>query len=220
MCSLFMLCFELGAMPAMPVAAPPSDVTDDATQTITHLYARNAALKAFTFDAHVAIVMHRFPWFRFHLEGHGSYAADGAYTIQFDHVPSWARGFDHFDLTALDPRTWTKAYSVAGVEHRGEQTVLSLHDRKKSKLAEMSATLDGDGVRDITWAYSYGGHVTLKVTPSPSTFILPAAEDAEIVMPVMVASAHAEFTNYHIVTDNAPPAASTPDVAQPVRALR
>jgi hypothetical protein len=74
----------------------------------------------------------------------------------------------------------------------------------------MSATIDDAGVRDIKWSYTYGGWVQLKVTPSSSAFILPAAEDAEIVMPVMTASAHAVFTNYHIVADtSATPATAT-----------
>ncbi|MGH8163414.1 MAG: hypothetical protein ACREP1_03665 [Rhodanobacteraceae bacterium] len=165
------------------------------------MYSRNAALKEYTFDARVSVVMHRFPWLRFHLDGHGKYDRDGSSRIQFDSVPFWAKGFDRFDMSSLDPRSWPKQYAISETQRSGDALVVTMHERRKSNVRDVAATIDADGVRRITWSYASGGYVQLNVTPSASAYILPAEEDARIVVPVMDATAHAEFSNYHVVTD-------------------
>ncbi|HEY8312610.1 MAG TPA: hypothetical protein VIG51_00430 [Candidatus Baltobacteraceae bacterium] len=189
-------------------AGPSVDAASAATEGITRVYSRNATLKEYTFDARVSIVMHRFPWLRFHLDGHGKYERDGSYRIQFESVPFWAKGFDHFDMTSLDPRSWPKQYAISETQHSGDSLLVTMHERRKSNLKNVAATIDADGVRRIVWSYDSGGYVQLNVTPSSSAFILPAAEDAQIAVPVMNATAHAEFSNYHVVTDEGPVAQS------------
>lgn len=181
-----------------PLAAP---YADQAARAISRIYARNAGVKSYSFDASVHITLHRFPWLRFRLNGHGIYERAGQYRIQFDSVPWWARGFDHFDLTSLDPHSWIKQYDVASVSQRGDSTVLAMKDPHASDLSGIEATIDLSGVRQIKWLYDYGGYVDLRVTPGSTHYILPAAEDAEIVTPRMAATAHADFTNYHVITD-------------------
>lgn len=202
----FFLCApaSFAAAPVSPQSVSPSAVAlDDASQAITKIYARNAAVKSYSFDANVHITLHRFPWLSFRLNGHGIYERNGQYRIQFYSVPWWAKGFDHFDLSSLDPHSWVKQYDVASVERRGDATVLSMKDPHASDLSGIEATMDPAGVRRIKWNYDYGGYVDLRVTPGSAQYILPAAEDAEIVTPRMAATAHADFTNYHVITDGA-----------------
>ncbi len=193
------------ALTPAPSASPVLGISaDQASKAISKIYARNAAVKSYSFDASVHIKLHRFPWLSFHLDGHGIYERHGQYRIQFYNVPWWARGFDHFDLASLDPTTWIKQYDVSSVSQRGDATVVAMKDPRASDLSGIEATMDGAGVRQIKWLYNYGGYVDLRVTPGSAQYILPSAEDAEIVTPRMAATAHADFTNYRVVTDGAP----------------
>ncbi|MHB1799654.1 MAG: hypothetical protein ACYDG0_05900 [Vulcanimicrobiaceae bacterium] len=196
---------SVGAAGAPWPASRASAATDDALAAISSVYARNAHLQAYTFDARVYVIMRRFPWFRFHLDGRGIYRRGGPYRIAFYDLPWWAQALhiDHFSMRSLDPRSWTTQYDVLSVRHTGDATLLEMRTRKRSSLSGISATIDPDGVRQLTWSYDNGGYVKLHVTPGTSTYILPAAMNADIVTPRMVATATAEFDHYRLVTATA-----------------
>ena len=184
-------------------AAPTA--TDDVAQALAVGPLRDATLHAYTFDLHVSVLVHTFPAVRFYLDGTGSYERPHHVQIQFTHVPWFGKGFEKVDLAALEPSEWPQAYDVSVARRDGGITEVSLHDRKKSALSEAHAVLDTKaGLRQMVWKYDYGGRIQLDVTPKDvEGFSLPATEDADIVMPHMKASAHAEFTNYHVVSDSA-----------------
>ncbi len=190
----------------LPASRASTVATDDAIAAISRVYARNAHLKAYTFDARVYVVMRRFPWFRFHLDGRGIYRRGGPYRIAFYDLPWWAKALhiDHFSMRSLDPRAWTSQYDVVSIRHSGDSTLLEMRDRAHSSLSGISAQIDPSGVRQLTWSYDNGGYVKLNVTPGTSAYILPAAMNADIVTPRMVATATASFENYRLVTATAP----------------
>jgi len=187
------------------LGAAPASALKDATEAITADSDRNLALRSYTFDLHVNVVVHTFPTLRFRLDGIGTYERPQHVVVHFTHVPWFGKGFERVDLAAFDPRTWPAQYTIAVARHDGEVTELSMHDRAKSPLKEARATLDARaGVRRMVWEYDYGGRIEVNVTPAEvSGFTLPASEDAEIKMPGVKATAHAEFSNYRVVSDEA-----------------
>jgi hypothetical protein len=187
------------------VGAAASDTPEEVVKTIVADQERNAGLRSYTFDLHVNILVHTFPEVRFHLDGVGSYERPEHVVIHFTHVPWFGKGFEKVDMAAFDPRSWPEQYTIEVHHHDGDTTELSMRDRKKSPLKEARATIDAHtGVKQMVWEYDYGGRIQVDVTPQQiDGFALPAKEDAEITMPHVHATAHAEFTNYRVVADAA-----------------
>jgi hypothetical protein len=206
----------LGALAIVAASAPgptpssslpsPSPVAD-VTSAIDSAYAAHSALRAYSFDIHVVVVQRNFPWLHFTLDGAGHYERGGIYEVHFYKVPGWAREFDHFDLQSIDPRKWTNEYTMSVAQRTGDDVVLTMHSLRKSPLKEARAELSPpSGLREATWQYKYGGHVHLVISPSVvDGFSLPRTDDAEIIMPVAHVTAHADFTNYHVVADSPAP---------------
>lgn len=194
----------LGALLAMTGVAPgSSDIISDpqgANAALSAVVARNASLHDYTFDVTAHIALLTFPWIRFSLQGRGRYTKDGTYTVHFDHVPWFGKGFETISMAALDPKTWPDEYTLSLEPPAGENTVLSLHDRKHTSLDQTLVTIDADRtVREIRWNYARGGHVRLSIVPQHiGGYDLPRSEEAEIVMSTYRAMADATFSNYRI----------------------
>jgi hypothetical protein len=178
----------------------PSDIDTGATAAIAAVVNRNASLHDYTFDVNAHIALLTFPWLRFSLSGHGQYLKDGTYTVHFDHVPWFGKGFETISMASLDPKTWPDQYTITLAKPQGDNTILSLHDRKHTSLDETLVTIDRDQtVRQILWNYANGGHVRLSIVPiAVSGFNLPQSEEAEIVVRGYRAMADASFTNYKV----------------------
>jgi hypothetical protein len=194
----------LGAEAPSPTPSPPPAAAPvrDAAAIIAEIAQNTAGLDHYTFavEAHIALLT--FPWIRFTLHGHGTYTRNGPFTVHFDDVPWFGKAYDTMPMTALDPTTWPGSYALTVASEDESLVTLSMHDLKKSPLLEARAQIDKtQGVREILWTYSYGGHVKLKITPGQvSGFYLPVAEEAEIVMPQYRAMAWATFSDYHVET--------------------
>lgn len=171
-----------------------------AADTIAQVVARNATLHDFTFDVTAHIALLTFPWIRFTLSGHGQYTRDGAYTIHFDNVPWFGKGFENMSMASLDPKTWPDAYTITMAPPNGDSRVLSLHDKKHTSLDQTFVTIDRDqAVREILWTYARGGHVRLTITPIViNGYNLPQAEVADIAVHGYHATANATFSNYRV----------------------
>jgi hypothetical protein len=194
----------LVAAPLLLGTAAPSTPSDVA-ETIAADYDRLAGLRSYTFDLHVNVVVHTFPAIHFHLDGVGTYERPQHVMVHFTHVPWFGRGFERVDLAAFDPRTWPDQYTITVAHRDGDVTELAMRDRAQSALKRALATIDTHaGVRQMVWEYDYGGRIQVDVAhQNVSGFTLPSEEDAQIVMPHVKASAHAEFTNYRVVSDAA-----------------
>jgi hypothetical protein len=198
------LAFGLAALLALTAQTAPT--TPEAASVIAAASDRNAALQHFTFavEAHIALLT--FPWIRFTMHGHGTYTRHGEYTVHFDDVPWFGKSFDTMPMNALDLAEWPSLYTMSVAQQTDTQTVLLMHDVKKSPLVDARATIDDtQGLREILWTYDYGGHVKLTIVPQfVGGYYLPANEEAEIVMPHYRAMAWAIFSDYHVSTS--PPA--------------
>jgi hypothetical protein len=188
----------LTAQTPQPVATVASAPSPPAV--IASFAGRNAALQHYTFDVDARIALLTFPWIRFTLHGHGTYTRGGDYSVHFDNVPWFGRGYDTMPMSALDVSNWPSLYTMSVAGSQGNVTTLSMHDVKKSPLVEARAQIDpSQGLLQIVWTYDYGGHVKLTIVPQTvDGFSFPSTEEAEIVMPQYRAMAWATYSNYQV----------------------
>jgi len=182
-----------------PAASPPPQAAQPPVVVAT-VAGRNSSLSHYTFDVNARIALLTFPWVRFTLHGHGSYTRGGDYSVHFDDVPWFGRGFDTMPMSALDISNWPSLYTMAVANTQGSVATLSMHDVRKSNLVEARARIDSaQGLLQILWRYDYGGHVKLTIVPTAvGNYYFPGSEEAEIVMPHYRAMAWATFSNYQI----------------------
>ncbi|MDE2572200.1 MAG: hypothetical protein KGM44_06715 [bacterium] len=189
---------------AAGTAVPPETTPNppDVDHVIDQVAALHSEVRSYTFDLRLHIVLRTFPWVRFRLKGAGAYQKDGPYVLEIANMPGFAKSYGHVSLAYLDPQTWSKDYTMSVSRRSGDTVVLLLHDRKKSALREALATFDmRSGLREIVWRYDYGGVIDLTFAPDKDAgYALPGTLDADIVMPQYHAKAHADFTNYRVVT--------------------
>jgi hypothetical protein len=192
----------------VPQAASVASAPPSAPAVITSATVRNAPVQHYTFDVDARIALLTFPWIRFTLHGHGTYTRGGEYSVHFDNVPWFGRGFETMPLGALDLNNWPVLYTMQVAQTDGSVTTLSMHDSKDSHLSEARAKIDAtQGLLQVLWTYDYGGHVKLTIVPqSVSGYYFPSTEEAEIVMPQYRAMAWATFSNYQIASSHSAPA--------------
>jgi hypothetical protein len=199
---------------AVPTAAATiSSVASVAPVTpdvITAAASRNARVQHYTFDVDARVALLTFPWIRFTLHGHGAYTRGGEYSVHFDNVPWFGRGFETMPMGALDLNNWPVLYTMQVAQTDGNVTTLSMHDARDSHLMEARAKIDAmQGLLQVLWTYDYGGHVKLTIVPqSVAGYYFPSTEEAEIVMPQYRAMAWATFSNYQIASSRLAPETS------------
>jgi hypothetical protein len=171
---------------------------------------RNARVQHYTFDVDARIALLTFPWIRFTLHGHGAYTRGGEYSVHFENVPWFGRGFETMPMGALDLNNWPVLYTMQVAQTDGNVTTLSMHDARDSHLMEARAKIDAtQGLLQVLWTYDYGGHVKLTIVPqSVAGYYFPSTEEAEIVMPQYRAMAWATFSNYQIANSRLAPETS------------
>ncbi|GAC1575262.1 MAG: hypothetical protein NVS3B7_07700 [Candidatus Elarobacter sp.] len=194
----------LGEAPAP--SAPPAE---EAAHLFSASGARTAAVQSYTSKLHVDFALRSFPYLRFHLEGHMDYKRPNIYSVHFDHVPWFGKGFENIKADPLQPATWSEHYDVTSIAHAGDRTVVDMRDKITGNVKGIHAELDADGLRKIQWFYTNGGKINVEVNPSNVEGVpLPATEDADIKLPAYHVVAHATFSDYKVVTETPKPDAS------------
>lgn len=200
----------IAASIVMLAEAPgPTAPSDEAARVFALSGARTAAVQSYTSKLHVDFALRSFPYLRFHLEGRIEYKRPNLYSVHFEHVPWFGKGFENMKMDPLEPQTWTEHYDVASIARDGERTNVEMRDKIVGNVKAIHAELDGDGLRRIQWHYHNGGRIDVRVNPVIVEGIpVPATEDADIKLPAYHVVAHATFSDYKIVTDSAPAATS------------
>lgn len=169
----------------------------------------NPSLKAYTFNADVAMQMTTFPWLRFHLHGTGDYQRGRRYDIQFDRTPFFARNVKSIDLSALDPTMWPHRF-IVNVENQNDgMTTFLLRARKidptdPNPLVAADVTLDpNEATRNVDLHYK-SGEIQMNLTPGDMQgYQLPMSFDVMVRLPGQTMNAHAAFSNYTITQEEA-----------------
>ncbi len=183
-------------------APAPSVTTEEAAHVFAISGARTATMQSYVSNLHVDIALRSFPYLKFHLDGRMTYQRPNVYSVHFDHVPWFGKGFENIKADALQPSTWNERYDVDHVAHDGDRTVLEMRDKTGGHLKGVHAELDQDGLRRIVWNYLNGGKIEVSIVPTTiAGSPVPASEDADIALPAYHVTAHATFTDYKVVTD-------------------
>jgi hypothetical protein len=174
----------------------------EAERTFAASGARIATIRSYTSAVHVDFALRSFPYLKFHLEGHMAWARPNDYSVHFDHVPWFGKGFEHMKADALEPATWPEHYDVTAFSRKGDRTLVEMRDKTTGNIRSVHAELDEDGLRRIVWQYVNGGKIDVTITPHLVDGVpVPVEEDAEIKLPAYHVVAHATFSDYHIVND-------------------
>jgi hypothetical protein len=163
---------------------------------------RTAHVQSYTSNLHVDFALKTFPYLKFHVTGHIEYKRPNLYSVHFDHVPWFGKGFENMKMDPLEPQTWPEHYDVASIARDGERTQVEMRDKVAGNVKGVHAELDADGLRRIEWQYVNGGRIDVRVNPVVVEGVpVPATEDADIKLPAYHVTAHATFTDYKIITD-------------------
>ncbi len=184
-------------------SAASADSPEDASAIFARTGVATAHVRSYTANLHADVQMKSFPFLVFHLSGTISYQRPNRYSVHFDHVPWFAKGFDNIAMDELEPATWPDKYDVVSLSRAGDVTNVQLRERKQpSVLSDIAASIDGDGLRTMRWRYSSGDRIAYSVTRSPVDGVpLPQEEEAEIQRPVYHIVVHATLSDYRVATD-------------------
>ncbi|HEX3549469.1 MAG TPA: hypothetical protein VHT53_03800 [Candidatus Elarobacter sp.] len=200
----------IAASVVMLAEAPgPSVPSEEAAKIFALHGARSAPVQSYTSKLHVDFALRTFPYLKFHLEGHIAYKRPNLYSVHFDHVPWFGKGFEDMKMDPLQPQTWPEHYDVASIGRAGDRTSVEMRDKVAGNIKAIHAELDNDGLRSIAWSYTNGGRIEVHVNPVVVEGVpVPASEDAEIKLPAYHVVAHATFSDYAIVRDGTATTAS------------
>jgi len=199
----------VAAVGLLAEAPAPSAPADEAAQVFALTGSRTAPVQSYTSKLHVDFALRSFPYLKFHLEGHIEYKRPNLYSVHFDHVPWFGKGFENMQMDPLQPQTWPAHYDISSLSRDGERTSLEMRDKVAGNIKGIHAELDRDGLRRIEWQYVNGGRIDVRVDPTVVAGVpVPATEDAEIKLPAYHVIAHATFSDYRIVTDGSTGATS------------
>lgn len=189
----------LGEAPAPSTPA----LVDQAARLVALSGSRTAAVQSYTSRLHVDFALRSFPYLKFHLNGTMTFKRPDLYSVHFDHVPWFGKGFEDLKADPLVPATWPEHYDITSISTQNGRSQLEMRDKVDGHIKGVHAEVDADGLRRITWAYVNGGKIDVQVTPTNVDGIpVPQTEDAEIRLPAYHVMAHATFSDYKIVTDS------------------
>jgi hypothetical protein len=200
---LFSAALIVASIGMLAEAPGPAARSEEAARLFAVSGQRTAPVQSYTSKLHVDFALRSFPYLKFHLEGHIEYKRPNLYSVHFDHVPWFGKGFENMKMDPLEPQTWPDHYDVASIAHEGQRTLVEMRDKVAGNVKAIHAELDGDGLRRIQWHYVSGGKIDVQVNPVIVDGIpVPATEDADIKLPAYHVVAHATFSDYKIVTDS------------------
>src|ERR1700681_3061183 len=157
-----MMAASLGVLAEAP---GPSAPTEEAAKIFAQSGVRTAPVQSYTSKLHVDFALRSFPYLKFHLEGHIEYKRPNLYSVHFEHVPWFGKGFENMKMDPLEPQTWTEHYEVASIAHEGDRTHVEMRDKITGNVKGIHAELDADGLRRIQWQYHNGGRIDVGREP-------------------------------------------------------
>ena len=184
-------------------SAASADSPQDASAIFAQTAVPTARVRSYTANLHADVRMKSFPFLTFHLSGQISYKRPNRFSVHFNHVPWFAKGFNDIAMDELEPATWPNKYDVVSLDRTGDRTNVQLRERKQpSGLTAVLASIDADGLRTMRWMFSSGDRIEYSVTRSEVDGVpLPQIEDAEIQRSLYHLVAHATLSEYRVVTD-------------------
>jgi hypothetical protein len=202
-----------GAAVAWParVAADDREAGDPAA-VIAHVIDRNPELTSYHGRLHVDIRLISFPFIREHLDGTTYYKRPSNYEVVFDHVPSYARGFERLYSDVGDPANWERRFVITAAGdalfdgHR--DVVLHLVQRVRGMIDHETVLVDPAvwSIDLIRYDYYNGGAITMtQKFHDVGGYSLLVSQRADIAIPHVRAVAVGTYSDYdaNVAVDDA-----------------
>jgi anti-anti-sigma factor len=163
----------------------------------------NPSLSSYRARVRVAVAMQSFPWLAPNLEGTTYFKRPNNYEVVFEHVPTYAKGFDRLYSDIGDPTNWERRFTMTVVGNKDlgghRDLVLRLVQKVRGMIDHQDVAVDPSAWRidEMEWHYYNGGVITMTQdfqTSGPWTVL--AAQHAVIRIPHVRAVADAHYDDY------------------------
>jgi hypothetical protein len=178
-------------------------ISNDAALILERVIARNPELASFQGRMHVDVRLTSFPFFREHLDATTYYKRPSNYEVVFDHLPSYARGFEKLYTDVGDPSQWAKHFTITytgeTAYHDRTDLTLRLVQRVRGMIDHETVLVDPESftIDQIRYDYYNGGHITMSQSFRPvGPYLLLATQSAEIAIPHVHAIASGSYDGY------------------------
>ena len=176
----------------------------DPLALIAKLVERNPNLDSFEAKVHVNIHMTSFPFLAPQLDGDTYFKRPNNYEVVFQHVPSYAKGFDKIYADIGDPASWNKRFTIAydGTRPFGnhEDVDLRMVQRVRGMIDHEDVLVDpvNDAIDAMVYHYYNGGVIELHQKYSNiDGFAVVVQQSVTIAIPFIKAKAEAVYSDYH-----------------------
>jgi hypothetical protein len=200
----------LGGSAVARAGSPPVPTADTAV-ILSRIAQRNPDITTYRARLHVDVAMRSFPFLRQHLDGSTFYKRPSNYEVVFDRVPFYAHGFEHIYTDIGDSSNWQKRFVITYVGERhvdgNDEIELRLVQRVRGQIDHETALVNAQTwtIDQLEYHYYNGGVVTMTQRFTDiAGYLMLVRQDAEIAIPHIRASAHADYTDYqtNVAIDN------------------
>ena len=192
--------FALGSLFGTPVAG---ETGPSASDVVANVVAQNAGMQTFSARVSIGIALRTFPYLSQHVQGTEYFKRPDNFEVVFDHVPSYAKGFDKVYDDVDNPTAWQQRFSVSlagSAEVNGHRDLLlRLVQKVRGMIDHEDIAVDPASwhVDSMTWHYYNGG--TIEMTQEYEDvdgYSLLSKQHATIRIPLLHAAAEAVYADY------------------------
>jgi hypothetical protein len=203
-------CVTAGALALLPallgVASGESTPPPTAHAVLERMAERNPGLHSYQSRVHVDVHMYSFPFFAPKLDGTSYFKRPDFYTVVFDRMPGYARGFQRLFNDVGSPAAWEKNQNVSidrVDEFNGRPTiVLRLTKKIHSDILDHTLAYVDEAsyaLVQMEWYYTSGGKITMSQQyRNEGGYWILAAQHADIAIPHVRAAADATYQDYEL----------------------
>ncbi len=194
------LSFALGSLFG---SAASGETELSASDVIANLVSQNSGIQTYMAKVQIDFAMRSFPYLAERLEGVTYYKRPDNFEVVFDHIPSYAKGFDHIYTGSGDPIFWERHFNVSMT---GERQVAGHTDLTLRMVQKVRGMIDHEDVAvdpqtwhvdEIDWYYYNGGTIAMSQTyENVGGYALLASQHATIRIPFVHAAADAVYQDY------------------------
>jgi hypothetical protein len=199
------LAFLASMLPGTALTARAADVAmpTDPTVILARVMERNPNLSSYQSRLHVNVRLISFPFIGQHLDGSTYFKRPANYEVVFDHVPSYAKGFEKLYSDVGDPSNWAGRFVISyrGTQAFENRTDLVLHmvQRVRGMIDHETVMIDPGAwtIDQIRYDYYNGGVVTMtQHFADVGGYTMLSSQAAEIKIPHVHAVANGTYTDY------------------------
>lgn len=176
----------------------------DPTTILARVIERNPNLSSYQGRLHVDIRLISFPFLRQHLDATTYYKRPANYEVVFDHLPSYAKGFEKLYTDIGDPANWERRFVITALpetefnHHRA--LALRMVQRVRGMIDHETVLINPDNwtIDQIRYDYYNGGSITMsQAFENIAGYSLLVSQKAEISIPHIRAVANGTYSDYH-----------------------